>query len=195
MNAALRQLPNALSLARLLAGPVLIALAAFQHEGAFSILLVAALITDILDGWLARRLRLQSQLGALLDSAGDVTTLVAAAIGIAAFRADVWQQHFLAICIVLGGWLVECAFALLRYGRLSSFHTYASKAAGYTLGFFIAALFARGFIPWVFYTAAALSLISTVEELLLLWRLPEWRADVRGLWWVLREHASNFQLR
>jgi len=195
LNAALRQLPNALSLARLLAGPLLIALAAFQHERAFAILLVAALITDILDGWLARRLQLQSQLGAMLDSAGDLTTLLAAATGIAVFHVDVWHQHFVAICLVLGGLFVECAFALQRYGRLSSFHTYASKAAGYALGFFIAALFAFGFMPWLFYAAAALSLISTVEELLLLWRLPVWRADVRGLWWVLRERSSNFQLR
>ena len=186
MSAALRQLPNALSLARLLASPVLIALAAFQHERAFAILLVAALVTDILDGWLARRLRLQSQFGAMLDSAGDVTTLLAAATGIAVFHADVWQQHFVAICLVLGGWFLECALALLRYGRLSSFHTYASKAAGYALGFFVAALFAFGFMPWLFYTAAGLSLISTAEELLLLWKLPQWRADVGGLWWVLR---------
>jgi cardiolipin synthase (CMP-forming) len=186
LNAALRHLPNALSLGRLFAGPVLVALAAFQQERAFAILLVAALITDILDGWLARRLRLQSQFGAMLDSAGDVTTLVAAATGIAVFHADVWHQHFVAICLVLGGWFVVLAVALIRYRRLSSFHTYASKVAGYALGFFIAALFAFGFIPWLFYMAAVLSLISTTEELLLLWKLPQWRADVRGLWWVLR---------
>jgi CDP-diacylglycerol--glycerol-3-phosphate 3-phosphatidyltransferase len=70
---------------------------------------------------------------------------------------------------------------------LSSFHTYASKAAGYALGFFVATLFAFAFVPWLFYTAVTLSLISVGEELLLLWRLPIWRADVRGLWWVMRE--------
>jgi len=188
----LRHLPNALSLARLLAAPVLIGLAVAHYERAFAILLITALITDILDGWIARRLQLQSPLGAMLDSAGDVTTLLAAAIGIAAFHADVWQQHLLAISLVLGGWLVECVLALLRYGRLSSFHTYASKAAGYALGFFVAALFAVAFVPWLFYLAAALSLVSTFEELLLLWQLPEWRADVRGLWWV-RRAASNFK--
>jgi CDP-diacylglycerol--glycerol-3-phosphate 3-phosphatidyltransferase len=189
----LRHLPNALSLARLLSAPVLVVLALVQRERAFAVLLIAALVTDVLDGWLARRFRLQSKTGAALDSAGDVATLAAAAVGIACFHADVWHGHRIAVGLVLGGWVLVCALALLRYRRLSSFHTYASKAAGYALGFFIAALFASGFVPWLFYLAVALSLASTAEELLLLWRLPQWRADVRGLWWVRREAASDFK--
>lgn len=187
----LRHLPNALSLARVLAAPVLVCLALGRHEQIFAVLLIAALVTDILDGWIARRFQLQSQFGALLDSIGDVSTLMAAAVGIAVFHADVWQQHLLAIGAVLGGWVVECALALLRYGRLSSFHTYASKAAGYALGIFVAVLFAIGFLPWLFYTAVVLSLISTAEELLLLWKLPQWRADVRGVWWVALEQSCR----
>jgi CDP-diacylglycerol--glycerol-3-phosphate 3-phosphatidyltransferase len=186
----LRHLPNALSLARLLAAPVLIACALAGYDRAFAALLVMALVTDVLDGWIARRFDLQSHVGAMLDSAADVTTLIAAAFGLVIFHNDVWQQHFVAIGLVLGAWLIECALALLRYGKLSSFHTYASKAAGYALGFFIATLFTFGFVAWLFYAAVALSVLSTFEELALLWKLPQWRADVRGLWWVLR---SDFQ--
>ena len=184
-----RWLPNALSLTRVLAAPALIALALTQREHAFAILLIVALVTDVLDGWIARRYRLQSPLGATLDSIGDMTTMIAAAVGLVMFHPDVWRQHFTAICLVLGGWAVECAFALLRYGRLSSFHTYASKVAGYALGFFIATLFVIGFVPWLFYAAATLSLLSIIEELLLLCCLPKWEADVRGLWWVIPRKA------
>ena len=190
MTRLLRHLPNALSFARLLAAPVLVALALAHHERPFAALLIGALVTDVLDGWLARRLQLQSPFGAMLDSAGDVTTLAAAATGIAIFHADVWQQHIIAIELVLGGWAVECVLALWRYGRLSSFHTYASKAAGYALGFFIASLFAIGFVPWLFYAAVILSLLSVAEELALLWQLPQWRSDVRGLWWAKRKEPS-----
>ena len=183
----LRSLPNALSLTRLLAAPILIGLASAHYERAFAVLLIAALVTDILDGWIARRFHWQSELGAMLDSIGDITTLLAAAVGIAVFHADVWREHRFGILLVLAAWLIECALALLRYGRLSSFHTYASKAAGYALGLFVAMLFAFGFMHWLFYAALSLSLLSTTEELALLWKLPHWRPDVRGLWWVLRE--------
>ena len=173
----------------MLAAPVLIGLGLAGYEHVFAVLLITALVTDVLDGWIARRFHLQSRLGAMLDSAADVTTLIAAAFGIAVFHPEVWHQHFLGIGAVLGAWLIECTLALIRYGRLSSFHTYAAKAAGYALGFFIAALFAFGFLAWLFYAAVALSVLSTLEELALLWKLPQWRADVRGLWWV----RSDFQ--
>jgi len=179
--------------ARLLAAPVLVGLALSHYERTFTWLLIAALASDILDGWIARRFKLQSRLGAMLDSAADVTTLLSAAFGIAVFHPAVWREHELAIELVLGGWIIECALALLRYGCLSSFHTYASKAAGYALGFFVATLFAISFIGWLFYLAVALSVLSTAEELLLLWQLPAWRANVRGLWWVVREAPSNRQ--
>lgn len=182
----LRQIPNALSISRLLAGPLMIALVLTHRERAFAVVLIAALATDVLDGWLARHLDAQSRVGTMLDSVADVATLVCAAVGIAAFHASVWHEHAVAIGAVLGGWLVVCTLALLRYRRLSSFHTYASKAAGYGLGFYVAAQFAIGFVPWLFYCAVALSLISTAEELALLWRLPVWRANVRGLYWVLK---------
>lgn len=187
----LRHVPNALSTARLLAAGPLVVLAWLRLEHAYTVLLIAALLSDILDGWLARRLALQSRLGASLDSAGDVTTLACAAIGLAVFHADVWREHAFAIGAVLAGWVIECALALLRYRRLSSFHTYASKAAGYALGAFVIVLFGFGFVAGLFYAAVALSIASTLEELLLLWRLPEWQADVRGLYWVVRAQSRQ----
>ena len=84
-------------------------------------------------------------------------------------------------------WVVEALAALARYGRLSSFHTYASKVAGYLLGIFVGVLFVFGFYPWLLYVAVATSVLGNLEELVLLRLLPEWRADVRGAYWVLRE--------
>jgi len=182
----LRRLPNALSAARILAAPALLALAWGGCETPFAALLIAALVTDVVDGWLARRLGAQSAAGAALDSFGDLATLIGAAVGVAAFHRGVWQEHALAIGAVLGGWALVCLLALVRYRRLSSFHTLAAKIAGYALGFFIVALFGYGFVAWLFYAAVGISLASTLEELALLYLLPHWRTDVRGVWWVLK---------
>ena len=181
-----RQLPNLLSCGRLLAGPVLIVLALVHAEMAFTWLLIGALVSDIADGLLARALKLQSKLGAMLDSAADVVTLVCAALGIGVFHPQVFEQHLAGCAAVIGGWSVVCVVALLRYRKLSSFHTYTSKAAGYALGFFLAALFVFDFSALLFYLAVGLSVISSAEELALLWQVPSWQSDVRGLWWVLR---------
>jgi CDP-diacylglycerol--glycerol-3-phosphate 3-phosphatidyltransferase len=183
----LRHVPNALSIARILASPALVVLAGSGQPGPFTWVLILALLSDIADGLIARVFSLQSRIGALLDSVADTLLLFAALYGIWVFHPDVVAEHVLAGALVVGAWLTENVAALLRYGRLSSFHTYLSKVAGYALGIFVGVFFLFGFQPWLFYLAVGVSVIGNCEELVLLAFLPTWRANVRGLWWVLRE--------
>jgi CDP-diacylglycerol--glycerol-3-phosphate 3-phosphatidyltransferase len=106
------------------------------------------------------------------------------------FHPDVLRNHATVGALVIGAWLLENLAALVRYGRLSSFHTYLSKIAGYLLGIFVGVLFVFGLHPWLLYAAASASVIGNFEELLLLALLPRWRADVRGAFWVLRERRA-----
>jgi phosphatidylglycerophosphate synthase len=183
----LRHLPNALSVLRILAAPVLVVLAATGSEAAFTWVLVPALLTDIADGLIARMFRLQSKLGALLDSIADTLVLFTSVYGIGVFHPDVLRGHAVAAATLVGAWLLENVAALVRYRRLSSFHTYLSKVAGYLLGIFIGVLFVFGFHEWLLYAAVVASVLGNCEEMVLLALLPEWRADVGGIWWVLRE--------
>ncbi|HET7127427.1 MAG TPA: CDP-alcohol phosphatidyltransferase family protein [Lysobacter sp.] len=186
----LGQVPNALSIGRIAAAPLLFALAWTRHETAYAVLLAAALLSDVVDGWLARALGVQSPRGAKLDSIGDVLMLASAAYGIAVFHPKVYLEHATGCGIVLGGWILVGVLALPRYGRLPSFHTYASKAAGCLLAVFICALFLSGFHPWLFRAAVAVSAFASAEELLLLRWLPGWRTDVRGAWWIRKERRG-----
>jgi CDP-diacylglycerol--glycerol-3-phosphate 3-phosphatidyltransferase len=182
----LRIVPNALSIARILAAPILVGMVAAGAEVAFTWVLIPALLSDIADGLIARVFHLQSRLGALLDSVADTLLLLASACGIWAFHPEVIERHAPECAVMIGAWLLENVAALLRYGRLSSFHTYLSKAAGYVLGIFVGVLFVFGFHPWLLHAAVAVSVLGSIEELVLLSLLPEWRCDVRGLYWVLR---------
>ena len=187
----LRNAPNALSALRIAAVPVLLGLAITGRELAFTWVLVPALLTDIADGWIARRFQLQSQLGALLDSVADTLLLFVSIYGMWVFHRDVITSNVSVCVAVIGLWMLENGLALLRYGRLSSFHTYVSKVAGYLLGIYIGVLFVFGHSPWLLYTAAALSIVGNLEEFALLVALPQWRANVRGLWWVLAERRDR----
>jgi len=186
-----RYLPNLLTLLRLLAVPVLTALATRRMETAFAWLLIAALLTDVADGWIARAWSLESQLGARLDSLADTALMFAAVYGIWAFHRDVVTGHAVACSLAIGLWALENLLAFLRYGRLSSFHTYLSKLAANVLGVFIGILFVFGFVPWLFYVAIGSTILASLEEFALLAVLREWRADVQGLWWVLRERRAS----
>jgi phosphatidylglycerophosphate synthase len=187
----LRHVPNAISAARIAAVPVLLALGVTGHEIAFTWVLVPALLTDIADGWLARSLDLQSKLGALLDSIADTLLLLVSIYGIWVFHRDVLASNTALCTIVVGLWVLENIVALLRYGRLSSFHTYVSKTAGYLLGIYIGVLFVFGHYPGLLYVAAGCSIVGSLEEFALLALLREWRANVRGVWWVLHERRTG----
>ncbi len=185
-----RHVPNLLSAARIGATPVLGYFAAAGAEQKFTWVLVPALLSDIADGFVARRFGLTSPLGALLDSIGDALLFVVAMFGVWAFFPGFLQLHAAAGLLLLGCWIIEILAALIRYRRLSSFHTYASKFAGYLLGFSVGVLFVWGLPPALLYAAVAVSVMANVEELALIWALPEWRANVRGLYWVLRERRQ-----
>lgn len=186
-----RHVPNLVSAARIAAAPVLLYFATRGNHAAFTWILVPALLSDIVDGLLARALQLQSKLGALLDSIGDQLLLFTSIYGIWVFHRDVITEHPSWCYTMIIAWLVEALAAFARYGRLSSFHTDISKVAGYLLGIFVGVLFVFGFYPWLLYVAVATSVLGNLEELVLLHLLPEWRADVRGAYWVLRERRRG----
>ncbi|HSF04071.1 MAG TPA: CDP-alcohol phosphatidyltransferase family protein, partial [Solirubrobacterales bacterium] len=63
--------PNLLSAFRAVCAPVLLALAWHGATGSFLVLFALGLASDVLDGALARRLGLESDLGARLDQWAD----------------------------------------------------------------------------------------------------------------------------
>jgi CDP-diacylglycerol--glycerol-3-phosphate 3-phosphatidyltransferase len=74
VSAPLRQLPNALTVLRFLAIPVFAVLFVAAGDGpawGAGVLFAAAAATDQLDGWLARRWRVESQFGKIADPLAD----------------------------------------------------------------------------------------------------------------------------
>jgi phosphatidylglycerophosphate synthase len=183
--------PNALSATRIACAPALLLLAAAGAQRAYIWVLVPALLTDAADGMIARKLGLQSKLGARLDSLGDSLLWVASLAGLLAFQRDVLAAHRWLVGAVALCWVLENVLASVRYGRLSSFHTRLSKIAGVLLSIYIAVLFVLGQQDWLLYAAALTGIAASLEEFWLLALLPEWRADVPGVWWLRRVEARR----
>lgn len=187
----LRHVPNAISITRIVASPVLVGLALAGEEGAFTWLLLPALASDILDGLIARWFHLQTALGARLDSTGDLLVTLAALYGIWTFHPEVYLDHWPALALFMATGLMEHVLAMLRYGRLSSFHTWSSKAAGTLLVVFVFFLFLDGFNPGLFYLAIGTAVLSSLEEYALIALVPQWRSNVRGVWVILGERRQE----
>jgi cardiolipin synthase len=91
-------IPNLLSLVRLALIPLFVGFLLTKQDPAALATLIAASVTDFLDGYLARRLNQVTKLGAVLDPIVDRLCIVAAVLGLA-FRG------------ILPWWLVLVVFA------------------------------------------------------------------------------------
>jgi cardiolipin synthase len=179
--------PNAISLARLLATPILLAAVIQGRAEMFKWLLLACLLSDILDGLIARVFHLRSKFGAKLDSAADMLVAFISIAALFVFQRAFIAAHFWELSIVVLLYAAEILAALLRYGKISSFHTTVNRIAAYSQGIFVMSLFLWGYRGWLFHSMIAVTIMASLEEFLLLGVLPEWRSDVRGLYWVLAD--------
>lgn len=186
-----RNVPNAISIARLCATAVLLFAALLRHAELFKWLLLACLLSDILDGLIARAFHVTSKLGASLDSIADVTTMLMAMLGVAVFQRAFLSEHFTAVLVVIAFYVGELIAALIRYGKLSSFHTLLDRVAAYAAGIFIMSLFLWGYQAWLFQIAVTVYIVALTEEMLLIWLLPEWRSDVWSVFRVLAEEGKR----
>lgn len=182
----LARAPNAITICRLLATPVLLFAALAQRPALFAWLLLGCLLSDIADGLLARTLRLQSAAGAALDSRADNLVTIIAGIGTITMQWPFVVAHAWQLGLMVALFAGEVLTSLARYGRLSSFHTYLVRVSAYAQGAFLLTLFFRGYSPALFYFMLIVFCVAELEEFVILALLPEWRSDVRGLYWVLK---------
>ncbi len=157
----------------------------------FAWLLLACLVSDVLDGMIARSLKVTSVLGASLDSVADVATMINALLGIFVFQQRFVSEHHLGMIAVAGVYFAEVLASLWRYGRLSSFHTVLGRLAAFVGGLFIMALFLLSFQAWLYRLTVSFYMVALAEEFLLLSLLPQSRADVRGVYWVLGQRTAR----
>jgi len=179
---------NTITLYRLAAAPLLIFLALDHQPGPFKWLLAVSFFTDAIDGYLARRYKVTSILGSRLDSIADDFTIIAAIIGLFIFKSGFIRQELILFGLLLGLYILQTGLALIRYKKITSFHTYMAKIAAVMQGIFLLLMFFLPEPPYaVFYTAAIITLLDLTEEIILVLILPRWQADVKGLYWVIKK--------
>jgi cardiolipin synthase (CMP-forming) len=183
----LLNIPNALSLYRLTSFPFLLWLAWTGHEHPFAVLFSINLITDLLDGLIARLTKTATQFGARLDSLADFTTWLLAIYAIGRFHWPEMHPSSGWLAAVIVTWLATYAVAFAKFRRFPTLHLYSSKAAAYVQGIFFFVLFNWGLREGLFIAAVTAALGSCVEEICVLLMFKEMRADSRGLYWLMKK--------
>jgi cardiolipin synthase len=186
MAAGKWNIANIISLYRIVAIPVLFTMIVLHERSIFTALLVVSLLSDIADGIIARTFKLQTELGARLDSIGDMGTFFTCILALFVFELPFLKENYIPIGGVIFLYVLEVAIALIKFRKISSFHTLLCKIAAYAQGIFLVSLFLAGFIPWIFYPAIAITAIAYLEEIAIVMILPENISNVKGIRYALR---------
>jgi len=183
-------LPNFLSFYRLLMFPYIFYLAITQQETIFAILLTINLITDVLDGLIARCFNMQTEFGARLDSIADFGTYIAAIAGVFFFKASDFQPHLVSFFVFIFLLCFAHILSLIKFRRLPSLHLYSWKIGGYIQGAFFIVLFVFGFYPLFYYIVIIWGILAFCEHIIIQLIIKQMQSNAKGLYWVLKNKKA-----
>lgn len=172
---------------RIVAAPFLFILIWSDFRIIFTCLLLISYCTDAIDGFLARRLNITSARGSQLDSFGDQITLFVGLFGLFYFETEFIKTNLILILIAFIPYIIQMVLAYFKYGKATSFHTYLAKISAILQSIFI--LWALFFTPEyaLFYIMIVIGLLETFEEIVLIFMYNHWAADVKGVFWAIRD--------
>lgn len=179
-------LPNLLSAYRLLALPFIVYCILKGDKTTYIALLSINLVTDILDGLIARAFKQETEFGARLDSLADIGTYFMAFAGLIVLESDFVNKHIVEFNILISLYITPQIISLLRFKRTTSLHLYSNKVVGYLQGIFIVWYFNFGCTTWYFYLMLIFSYIAYLEELIILLTIQHLRSNVKGIYFMMK---------
>jgi CDP-diacylglycerol--glycerol-3-phosphate 3-phosphatidyltransferase len=176
---------NILSGSRLIIAPLLLYLAWSSRPGLFIFFVVVALGTDFLDGYFARKNRQVSELGARLDSVGDLAIYMAAPLAVWRLWPEIIIREAAYVGTAVTFFLIPLILGFVKFGRLTSYHTWGAKLSALLLSSSILLLLLKG-PAWPFHVATVVFVLAEVEELCITALLTRWQPDVQSIFHVMR---------
>lgn len=182
----------ALTVLRLLLAPVLVWLIYADAPGmVFALVILAAFVSDYLDGVIARRVGVASAELRHFDSRADLVFYATAAWVVWRRHPDVVRSISIPALIVVGLDVVRHIVDFSKFGKDAAYHAWSAKAWGVSLALALVLLTGFGIAQPFVWIAVLLGLIAQIEGLLISIVLPVWTHDVPSLATAMRIRAKH----
>lgn len=181
-------IPNTLSMFRIIAAPFLLLTGWFDMPTLFFILFGLMLLSDALDGIIARMLDQTSELGARLDSYGDILTYLTTPLAVWWLWPDLVKEelHYIIAAIII--YVLPALFSLLKFGKLASYHTWITRLSAVLMSAGVVVLL--GFNNnLLFHFAIYFLIIEMIENIVITLILDEQIHNIHSIWhaWKQRD--------
>ncbi|MDO5520805.1 MAG: CDP-alcohol phosphatidyltransferase family protein [bacterium] len=175
----IKYLANSITVVRIVGALLLLLFPPFSLL--FYILYLLCGISDVLDGFVARKTNTQSKLGAMLDSIADIVFLLAALIKVFPKLLSVypnWGIYIILLVAVVRG--SSYLIGTIKFHRFAALHTILNKVTGVGI-YCIPLLLMLSHFDVGLVIICLLAGISSIEELLCICKMDKFEADVRGI--------------
>ena len=177
--------PNLLSLFRIGCVPVLLWLAWNEATEAFLLLFLLGLVSDVLDGVVARRFGLETDLGAQLDQWADFALWGCLPLAAWWLWPEVLRREAPYVVLAIVCLLAPTAIAYVKYREVPGYHTWSAKTSAVLMGVSVPLLLVFD-VAWPFRIAALWQLVAAVDELGITFVYAECHHDVSSVFHAVR---------
>jgi len=144
-----------------------------------------AVVSDIFDGILARKLKVSTPQLRQADSWADICLYLCVAMSSWLLYPEEILSFRTPLLLAVAVQLALFATNLVKFGKFPSYHTYTAKAWGLALLIATIGLFGFGYSQTL-WLAIAFCLLNSLEEMVMTLLLTEWQCDVLSLFHALR---------
>lgn len=185
-----RNLPNLVSGARIALVPAILGTALAGSKQWFVVMVIISLATDVLDGFLARRLHAYSDLGRKLDSAADYLTMITGLAGIALLWPEIVRRELTWVLAGLGAFFAVIVYGFARLGRAPCYHTWLSKIGAAGIALSLVPLLS-GWSAAPFHLMIVIEVIAALEEMTIALLVPSHVGEMASVWhaWKVRQES------
>jgi phosphatidylglycerophosphate synthase len=175
---------------RVLGCPLIVVGASRRWAGGWlGAIVVAALVSDIYDGILARRWGGETAALRMSDSVADTIF----------YLGVVWALWLREPEVLRGNWRwwaglfaiegFRYGFDFWKFGKAASYHSYMAKVWGLLIAVAVVGVLSFGGLRWLVWVALVFGILVNAEGLTMSLMLPQWKSDVKtlGRAWELRK--------
>ena len=179
INCKVNTFPNLLSLSRILLSPVIFIMAG--ETIMFFLLLVVIGLTDVLDGYFARKFKQETIVGAWLDSIADFIFFISFIIYSVWFESVIIIELIYYIIAIIAIKLLSAITGFIKYRQPGLLHTLGNKITGIIIfsGLCVFVLFRSVVVVEI---GLCISIFSASEELIILLIGHRYEPNIKGIW-------------
>jgi len=127
-----------------------------------------------------------SELGARLDSYGDILTYLSTPIAVWWLWPDIVKEEVYYIIAAIIIYILPAVFSLVKFGKLASYHTWITKISAVLMSAGVVLLL--GFDNnLLFHIAIYFLVIEMVENIVITIMLPKQKSNIHSIWHALKE--------